>query len=253
MARGKKDVGNTEYDLDFQIFDGNVRNYICQKNELVMSKQSLKLNSSKLIRAAIMQVVREDEDLKPYLVSIKDLATLLGVSESNLYRDIRDIVQDITSNPIQLRKETPKKQEWISIPWIQMCKYESDVGVMIQLNSLLKPYLINLREKYEQYSYTNILPMKSVFSIRIFELIQSKIMLKVLPKDGLDVEIPISEIKESLNCEDKYQKFANFKARVLDTATQEINKVTLYTLAYEVLKKGRIPDSIKFHINMSYH
>lgn len=163
------------------------------------------------------------------------------------------VKDDIIANPIQIRQETSKKQEWVKIPWVQMCKYESDVGVMIQLNSLLKPYLINLKEKYEQYPYINILPMKSVFSIRIFELIQSKIMVKMLPKNGLDIVIPIKEIRESLNCEDKYQEFSNFKIRVLDAATKEINKVTMYTLSYEIIKKGRAADRVNFHINMAYH
>ena len=37
-------------------------NYVVQSNALVGGKQALKLNSAKLIRSAIMQVVKEDEE-----------------------------------------------------------------------------------------------------------------------------------------------------------------------------------------------
>ena len=53
--------------------------------------------------------------------------------------------------------------------------------------------------------------------------------------------------------EDKYEKFSHFKSRVLDTAVNEINRVTLYHINYTYIKKGKLIDSIKFFINMSYH
>ena len=76
----------------------DARNYVCQANTLVGGKQALKLNSAKLIRAAIMQVVKGDEELKPYIITIKDLSELLGVPASNIYRDIENITDDIIRN-----------------------------------------------------------------------------------------------------------------------------------------------------------
>ena len=50
-----------------------------QANDLIGGKQALKLNSAKLIRAAIMQIVPEDEELNPYIVSIKKYLNYWGV------------------------------------------------------------------------------------------------------------------------------------------------------------------------------
>ena len=250
MARGKKQI---EGQLSFD-FCLDTRNYVCQANSLVGGKQALKLNSAKLIRAAIMQVVRDDEELKPYIITISELAELLNVPKSNIYRDIDDITDDILNNPVYIREEVGKKVRWIKIPWVTRCEYNSDIGVAIKLNDELKPFLINLKDHYTQYTLDSILVMKSVYAIRIYELLQSEIMTRILPRAGTDREISVEKLKECCGCESKaYNTFSNFRNRVIDIAVKEINEKTLYTLSYDYVKKGKSVIGLIFHINMKYH
>ena len=104
MARGKKQV---EGQLSFN-FSLDTGNYVVQANDLIGGKQSLKLNSAKLVRAAIMQIIPEDEVLKPYIITIKELSELLKVSESNMYRDIDAITDDIIKNPVFIKKASKR-------------------------------------------------------------------------------------------------------------------------------------------------
>ena len=90
MGRGGKQI---EGQLSFD-FCLDTRNYVCQANALVGGKQALKLNSAKLIRAAIMQIVRDDEELKPYIITISELAELLNVPKA-IYTEILIILQTI--------------------------------------------------------------------------------------------------------------------------------------------------------------
>ena len=250
MARGKKQI---EGQLSFD-FCLDTRNYVCQANSLVGGKQALKLNSAKLIRAAIMQVVRDDEELKPYIITISELAELLNVPKSNIYRDIDDITDDILNNPVYIREEVGKKVRWIKIPWVTRCEYNSDIGVAIKLNDELKPFLINLKDHYTQYTLDSILVMKSVYAIRIYELLQSQIMTRILPRAGTDIELSVETLKECCGCESKaYNTFSNFRNRVIDIAVKEINEKTLYTLSYDYVKKGKSVIGLIFHINMKYH
>lgn len=250
MARGGKQI---EGQLTFD-FCLDTRNYVCQANNLVGGKQALKLNSAKLIRAAIMQVVRDDEELKPYIITIAELAELLNVPKSNIYRDIDDITDDIIKNPVFVKEESGKKVRWIKIPWVTRCEYNSDIGVALELNDKLKPFLINLKDHYTQYTLDSILVMKSVYAIRIYELIQSEIMTRILPKAGTDIEISVETLKECCGCESKaYNSFSNFRSRVIDIAVKEINEKTLYTLSYDYKKKGKSVVGLIFHINMKYH
>ena len=249
MARGKKQI---EGQMVFN-FCMDTTNYVVQSNALVGGKQALKLNSAKLIRSAIMQVVKEDEELKPYIITIHDLSELLHIPSSNIYRDIDEITNDIINNPVFLRMDSGKKTAWVKIPWVSRCEYHSDIGILIKLNDELKPYLVNLKEHYTQYVLENILAMKSIYGIRIFEILQEKIKERILPKGGRDIVLSVQEIRECCDCTEKYNKWSHFKDRVIDSAVKEIEKTTFYTLNYETIKSGRKVDSIKFHINMKYH
>lgn len=250
MGRGGKKTIEGQLSFDF-LLDAN--RYVCQANTLISGRQALKLNSAKLIRAAIMQIKYDDQELKPYIITISDLAELLNISRSNIYRDIDEITDDILNNPVFIKAEQGIKVKWMKIPWVSKCEYQSDVGVAIKLNDELKPLLLNLKERYTQYTLDNILSMKSVYAIRIFELLQEKVLSKVLPKKGMDLELTVEEIRECCDCMDKYKAFANLKQRVIDVAINEINRVTLYRITYTYKKSGRAVVAVIFHINMVYH
>lgn len=254
MARGKKVHELDNGQLCLFDFCTDASNYVVQANTLIGGRQALKLNSAKLIRSAIMQVVREDKELKPYVITIKEFAQLLQIDESNIYKYADEITDDIIKNPVYVRQERQGKTvKWIKIPWVSRCEYNPDMGIAIKLNDELKPFLINLKEHYTQYTLENILAMKSVYAIRIYEMLQSKIMCKVLPRDGVNIVISVQELKECCDCTDKYEEFSNFKIKVLDKAKNEINRVTMFKMDYSYIKKGRSVTGINFHVNMRYH
>lgn len=250
MPRGNKQIDG-QVTFDFCI---DTRNYVVQANSLIGGKQALKLNSAKLIRSAIMQVVREDEELKPYIITIKDLSVLLGVPASNIYRDVENITDDIIKNPVYIREEkNGKTVNFIKIPWVTRCEYKADAGIALKLNEELKPFLINLKEHYTQYTLQEILAMKSVYGIRIFEMLQSKIMSRFIPKEGVSLVVPVQEIRECCDCEDKYPAFGNFRDKVIQQAVKEINRVTMFKVDYSYIKKSRSVVKIKFNVNIRYH
>jgi plasmid replication initiation protein len=228
-------------------------NYVVQANELIGGKQSLKLNSAKLIRSAIMQVQPDDEELKPYKISISELAELLKIPASNVYRDIDEITNDIIRNPVFIRETDGTAERWAKIPWVTYCEYDSKKGVIIELNEKLKPFILKLKDHYTQYALETVMTMKSVYAIRIFEILQSKIMTRTLPKEGIDVVVPLEELREMCGCENTHEEFGHFKKRVLDAAKKEINEKTTYTMDFSYIKELRKVVGIVFHVNMFYH
>lgn len=250
MARGKKQEDG-QLTFDFCL---DAENYVVQANSLIGGRQALKLNSAKLIRSAIMQVVRDDEELKPYTITVRELAGLFGVPANNIYRDIEDITNDIISNPVYIRETSSGRTvRFAKIPWVTRCEYKADTGVFLKLNGELKPFLVNLKEHYTQYTLQEVLSMKSVYAIRIYEMLQSRIMGRTLPKKGMDVEISVQEIRECCGCENKYPAFGNLKIKVIDRAVSEINRVTVIRVGYSYRKKGRNVTAVVFHVNAFYH
>ena len=249
LARGTKQIdGQLTFEMCL-----DKSNYVVQSNTLIGGKQALKVNSAKLIRAAIMQVVKEDQELKPYVITINQLSELLSVPKSNLYRDVYDITDDIIKNPVFLKAETGKKIAWVKIPWVTRCEYRSDVGIAITLNDQLKPYLINLKKHYTQYELADVLTMKSVYGIRIYELLQEIRQNRNIPKDGIEIPLSIETIREVCDCEEKYPTFSNLRARVIDAAVKDINKSTNYRVTYTYQKEGKSVTGVIFNLNVFYH
>lgn len=196
-----------------------------------------------------MQVVRDDEELKPYIITINELSELLNVPANNIYRDIKDITDDIIKNPVYVREmEGGKTTGFIKIPWVTRCEYKMDVGVAIKLNEELKLFFVNLKEHYTQYTLGEVLAMKSVYAIRVFEILQSKIMNRIVPRNGTHIILSVQELRECCDCEDKYIAFGDFKKRVIDKAVSEINRVTYYDLTFTYQKNGRSVVAIDFFI-----
>lgn len=196
-----------------------------------------------------MQVVRDDEELKPYIVTINELSELLNVPASNIYRDIEDITDDIIKNPVYIRETKDGKTiRFIKIPWVAWCEYKADVGVVVKLNEKLKPFLVSLRKNYTQYTLQEVLAMKSIYAIRIFEILQSNMMNVSVLKKGVHVILSVQELRECCACEEKYPAFGNFKSKVIDRAVNEINRVTYYNVTFTYQKNGRAVVAIDFFI-----
>lgn len=231
----------------------NESNYVVQANNLISGKQSLSLNGAKILRTAIMQIQRDDEELKPYIIKTGELAELLHITKDNIYRVIDSVSDELIGSYVEARADYGAKKKFKKINWVSFCEYDADIGFAIKLNSDMKPYLLNLKERYTQYTLDNILSMKSIYGVRIFELLNEKIKTKTLPRTGTDIEMTIQYIRECCDCEEKYERFSQFKIRVLDRAIEEINRVTLYRVSYDYIKTGKAVTGIKFHVNMSYH
>lgn len=238
MARGKRDIEQVVGQITFAEFSTSLTEYVVQSNSLITAKQSLSLNSSKLIRAAIKQIDLEDTEFKPYIITIPDISRMLNIAPSNLYKYIWDITDNIIENPVKFKQVIGGKISWTKIPWIQECDYHPDIGLVLHLNEKLKPFLLNLEQEYG-YSYDKISEMKSIYSIRIFEIINSQIGNEAIPPAGTHVIIRIEDLKEACDCEDKYKEFSNFRMRVLDGAVKEINVFSNYKVSYTYIKEGR--------------
>lgn len=249
MVSSKEVEGQISFD-----FCLDVSNFVVQRNDLIQGRQSLKLNSAKIIRSAIMQIVLDDKDIKPYTITIPELADLLGVSASNIYRDVNDITDDILSNPVFVRDldDNSEVVRFIKIPWVTRCEYHKNKGLYLKLNDELKPFLVNLKNNYTQYQLIDVLTMKSVYSLRLFELLHSRIMHYGVGRSGYKVTLFINDIRECLDCMDKYPIFANFRERVIDVAVKEISEKTNWKVTYTYQKKGKKVEALDF-VMIAWH
>lgn len=231
--------------------------YVVQSNKLIQSRQKLNWVEAKLVRLAIMQVLKNDKKFDTYKIPIKTFCELLNI-DLDLYcgKNAKKICDGIARKPLQVQCG----EDWKIIPWVSFCEYKSKKGdvtegtITIKLNDQLKPYLIGLEEYYTQYAIEHILNMqsKNIYGLRIFELILSKIYTPI-PNEGTSVEISLEEIRICCDCEDKYDKIGMLKVRVIDKAKDEICNSTIFDVDYTEITVSKKIIGFRFFIRKKYY
>lgn len=217
-------------------------------NTIVKGRQSMTLQAARLVRIMISKVVKEDKDLRTYTCNITELAEFLNIPRNNLYRDIEEICNILHRSVIYVGTGNPKKP-WRQLNWISMSEYDGQGKLTIKLSEDIKPYVIGLEKYYTQYQLKNILNFNSFYAIRLYELIKCEDGKTLGEKDS--IEFTIKELREAFDCIDKYLKFNNFKARVIQTAINEINEKSDIEIYPTYLKLGKSVNSISFEIHIN--
>jgi len=98
---------------------------------------------------------------------------------------------------------------------------------------------MNFAKGYRKYELKTAMNFESVYAMRFYELLSGQ---------KTPLTYTIENIKEMFGIiESKaYNKFSNFKNRVLDAAKKELDKCSPYTFTYEMNKTGRRFTSVTF-------
>lgn len=225
----------------------HVENHVVMSNDLIKGKSNLSLNELKLLRLTIMQVIAEDKDLLTYQVKINDLAKILNISTPSIYRDVMEMCKHLLQEIVCVGDGNPK-HKWKMFQWCSSCQYEKGV-ITIRLHDDLKPYLIQLKKHYTQYMLQDILMLKTVYAVRIYELIREEMKYQVVYADKTaTVSLDVETIRKATDTEKKYEKIGMFKQRVIDSAINEINEKSCYHISYKYIKESRKIVGFRFEI-----
>lgn len=225
----------------------DIEQKVYMSNDLIKSKSNLSLNEIKVLRMAIAQIVSHDTDFITYKVNVLDLAKALNITKQAIYQEIDKITTNLLKEIIYIGDGNPK-HKWRKFQWCSCCEYENGI-LTIRLHDNLKPYLLELKKYYTNYMIADIITLKSVYSIRLYELMKEAMMSREAYADKeVNIYLSIDTIKKATNTEDKYEKMSHFKTRVIDDAVEEINEKLNYYITYEPVKESRQFVGFNFNI-----
>jgi hypothetical protein len=116
-------------------------------------------------------------------------------------------------------------------------------SVNVKMNPDLIEHFIDLKKHFVKYKLSNILTLKSTYSIRIYELLKQNLFKG-------KIKYSIDFLREVLGIElGEYKRPIDFKRRILDTAFLEINKKTDIKFSFKEIRSGRSVTEIEFEIN----
>ena len=160
------------------------------------------------------------------------------------YQMIKDACVSLSKKVIQIESlvETNKgdmRKKFIVLPLMAMAAYqEGEAIITAQFNNKLKPYLLNLAGNFTQAEIKQLFRLKSFYSYRLYWL------LKQHQAFG-ERYMEISELREMLNLQEKYDRFQDFKSKVIHVAMKELKNSDM-AFTYEQVKKGRNVVGIRF-------
>jgi plasmid replication initiation protein len=215
---------------------------IVKSNALISAKYRLSLNEQRLILYVLAEKISKfDNDFGIYTVSRTELEMTFGDGMSHI-SELKDILTKLNSRKISFFDG----KKWIVASWISAAEVdEGGTDITIEFPKLLKPYLLELKEKFTKYGLENIIYLKSSHSIRLYELLKQRVRLK-------NIIFPVDELKEILGIgPEEYRLFGHFKDKVLNVAQKQINENSDIRFTFTPIKKGRKFTSIKFTVKAS--
>lgn len=214
---------------------------VIKSNTLIRkTRYSLTTTQQKIIIYITAQIKPQDKEFQKYEFSIKELCNIFGIKEhGENYNHFKKSIKELADVSFWL--ETEKKD--ILCRWIDKVEInKEDLTVSIQFDDILKPYLLELQKSFTEYEISNVLVMKSPYSIRLYEILKSYAGLNRFT-------ISVERIKKLLQYESNTE-YKYFKRDVLQKAIDEINRFTDLKIELEQIKNGRKVFELVFHISI---
>lgn len=215
---------------------------VYKRNDMIQKARfTLSVQEQKAILYAVSKIKPGDTYFEEYEFDIKKFYTICGI-ENRSYNRFRDIMQKLSDKSWFLT--LPSGEETL-VRWFDVFRPNKKSGkVKIAFHRDMMPFLLELAESgefYTSYRLQYVLPMKSQYSPRLYEVLKSY-------ENNSQWFFEIDALKRILDCEN-YRNFNDFKKRALDPAVEEINQYTDLCIFYTTEKVGRKVVKIHFFLD----
>lgn len=219
-----------------------------QSNKLIEASYKIaSVGEGRLISMLIAQIKPEDEDFKMYRISVADFVRFFGLQErgGKAYEMIKRSADDLAGRRIMIENGN----NWLRMNWLSSAEYKEGSGyVELCFDKKLKPYLLQLKGYYTQYDLEIIIHFKSLYSMRIFELLKME-QFKADKNGSFSRTFEYDDLRRKLGIgEDEYKQFKDFRVRAIQPAVKEINaNPDIRITQVDYPKTGRKISHIVFH------
>jgi plasmid replication initiation protein len=212
----------------------------------------LTLTEQRLILYAISKIKSTDTKREEYTFKLKDFYDICGIREKDDYTAIKKTLIEMRKKVWWIVMEDPHEPGTeceSAVSWFEIIRTNKKSGkVTIAFHFDMMPYLLELAKQreegkgyYTKYTFQYILPMRSQYSVRLYEL------LKSYQKNNMTWWFKLEDLKRLLNCQ-SYKTFKDFRVRVLDIALREINEYSDLKIKYTTEKDGKRISEVMFYM-----
>lgn len=219
-------------------------NKVEKSNALVEAGYRLTLTEMQVVLYGISLInpIKNEFPLR-YRIDINKFAQLFNREHADIYHEIKNaVLKRFWERDFSYKNE---KGKIVTNRWLTQIVHDDGSGfIELKFNEEIQPYLHQLKTNFTTYYIDKISSFKSIYSVRFYEYAIMHLGQSKLSKCMFSMTI--DEIKNRLELQDRYHRFCDFKARVIEPAKKEINAFSDLDISYEVRKNGKTPYEISF-------
>ena len=218
---------------------------IVKSNVLIDGKHiHLSVIEIKLLLLCIREIQKGDEVSKKYRIYLKDYLGMKTDTSTNIYTQSRHYTKELLSRVIEIEdKKSLLQTHILSSVWYEKEGEEEYKGYFdFTFSPEITPHLFDIKNRFTAYEIENVINLKSIYSIRLYEILKSF--------EGLGKRtISLDDLRWMLNVENKYPLFSEFNKYILKKSHKEMKK-TCKDIYFDYIpqRKGRSVNRVLFFI-----
>jgi plasmid replication initiation protein len=189
---------------------------------LIISKLGKVDNMGKYLQPEVLE--------RNITITAKEFAQAFDIEISYAYRILYGAAKKLARKAITVHK--PEIKEIWEIPVCKLAKYNTKSGnLSLELNEHIMPHLAQVKEKFVLYNLKEIANFGSLYSTRLYELIQEF-------KDTGYLLKSVAELRHIFDVGKRYKLYGDFKRKTFAHAVEEINSNYEMDLRFEELNEN---------------
>jgi len=215
----------------------NDKHLVVKDNKLIQASYKLGSVEQKIVLSIISKINMNDNEFNVLSFDLDYFAEHIGIKSHKGYVDfLEETLIKLRSKTIVIREPDDSR---IVSGWLSAGKIDPDKKkIKLEISNILKPYLLQLKEKFTRYQLKAVMKLSGSASFRIYELVKQF----QGDKKEWSVDFYIKQIKKLLMIEKSkaYKFYGSIKQRIINPAIQEINQYTDICVSYEEIKENKL-------------
>ncbi len=181
---------------------------------------------------------------REHTITAKEFSSCFGIDLNTAYGVLKRASNRLARTAVTLEK--PELFQIWDIPICQNSIYNTKNGSLtVKFNEDIMPYLAQVKKKFVLYNLKEVANFGSLYSTRLYELIQE------FKDTGLLVK-SVEQLREVFAVGNKFPLYANFKVKTFSHALDEINSQYEIDLKFEEIKEGRKVVAVRFEFKPTF-
>ncbi len=207
-----------------------------KSNYIIEASYKLNLQEQRLIYILTTKISKDDIDFKSYRFTQTEINNILSKHKIS-FNELSQHIDSLRNRELVIVKEN----SILKTKWLSSAEYFNDGSIELCFDDKLKPYLLQLKNRFTKLSLDKVITFNSNYSCRIYELLKQY--------EGIGERTASIEALRTMFCIEphEYKLYGDFKRKVILQAQKELDKSDI-SFKFEEIKTGRKVTSIKFTI-----